>query len=63
VDATADLADHIHRVRRMTAEPYQPVRELPSRRITGVDALARLRLPDGTLAMPADFIPWPRTPA
>ena len=36
---------------------YQPIVELPTRRVTGVEALARLRLPDGTLAMPAAFIP------
>ncbi|MEO7746203.1 MAG: EAL domain-containing protein [Actinomycetota bacterium] len=36
---------------------YQPIVELPSRRVTGVEALARIRLPDGTLAMPAEFIP------
>lgn len=36
---------------------YQPIFELPSRRLVAVEALARLRLPDGTMAMPNSFIP------
>lgn len=36
---------------------YQPIVQLPDRRLVGVEALARLALPDGTTAMPADFLP------
>jgi diguanylate cyclase (GGDEF)-like protein len=35
---------------------FQPQAEAHSRRITGVEALARLRLPDGRLAPPLEFL-------
>ncbi len=36
---------------------YQPIFALPERRIVSVEALARLRLPDGSQLMPDAFIP------
>jgi diguanylate cyclase (GGDEF)-like protein/PAS domain S-box-containing protein len=36
---------------------YQPVLELESRRMTGVEALVRWIEPDGTMVPPGDFIP------
>jgi diguanylate cyclase (GGDEF)-like protein/PAS domain S-box-containing protein len=36
---------------------YQPVVELSDERIVGLEALARIRMPDGSLLMPNDFIP------
>lgn len=36
---------------------YQPIFALPERRIVSVEALARLRLPDGNQLMPEAFIP------
>lgn len=36
---------------------YQPIVLLPARAVVGFEALARIRLPGGTLAHPADFIP------
>lgn len=36
---------------------FQPVFALPSRTVVAVEGLARLRLSDGRLAMPGDFIP------
>ena len=36
---------------------YQPVVELDGHGVVGVEALARIRRPDGTLLLPGDFIP------
>jgi cyclic-di-GMP phosphodiesterase TipF (flagellum assembly factor) len=35
----------------------QPIAALPQRRTVGYEALARLKLEDGSLAMPAEFVP------
>ena len=36
---------------------YQPKAEAASRRITGVEALVRLRMPDGRIVPPVEFLP------
>ncbi len=36
---------------------YQPIIDLATDRVRGAEALVRIRRPDGTVAMPGDFIP------
>jgi diguanylate cyclase (GGDEF)-like protein/PAS domain S-box-containing protein len=66
-----DPAMHTLALRRLTIETelrraverrefvvfYQPIVELPSQRIRGVEALVRWKRPDGSVAEPAEFIP------
>ncbi len=60
-DRTGRLREQSNRIRSSLAEsrfvPYfQPVAEVGSRRIVAVETLARMREPDGRIALPAEFL-------
>jgi diguanylate cyclase (GGDEF)-like protein len=60
-DHTGLLREQSNRIRAALAEsrfvPYfQPVAEVGSRRIVAVETLARMREPDGRIALPAEFL-------
>lgn len=69
VEFFSDLKIHVLRAYRYESELrvairdggieafYQPIIDIATGRPTGFEALARLRLPSGELASPADFIP------